>query len=32
MNTSGGYVYIPATDSVEVWRYFNDVASSVFVP
>jgi hypothetical protein len=32
MNTSGGYVYIPATDSVEVWRYFNDIASSVFVP
>jgi hypothetical protein len=32
MNTSGGYVYIPGTDSVEVWRYFNDVASSVFVP
>jgi hypothetical protein len=32
MNTSGGYVYIPAVDSVEVWRYFNDVASSVFVP
>jgi hypothetical protein len=32
MNTSGGYVYIAATDSVEVWRFFNDVASSVFVP
>jgi hypothetical protein len=32
LNTSGGYVYIPGTDSVEVWRYFNDVASSVFVP
>ena len=32
LNTSGGYVYIPGTDSVEVWRYFNDVASSVWVP
>jgi hypothetical protein len=32
LNSSGGYVYIPATDSVEVWRYFNDVASSVWVP
>ncbi len=32
MNTSGGYVFIPGTYSVEVWRYFNDVASSVFVP
>jgi hypothetical protein len=32
LNTSGGYVYIAATDSVEVWRFFNDVASSVFVP
>jgi hypothetical protein len=32
LNTSGGYVYLPATDSVEVWRYFNDVASSVWVP
>jgi hypothetical protein len=32
LNTSGGYVYIPGTDSVEVWRYFNDIASSFFVP
>ena len=32
LNTGGGYVYIPATDSVEVWRYFNDVTSSIFVP
>jgi hypothetical protein len=32
LNTSGGYVYIPGTDSVELWRYFNDVASSVWVP
>jgi hypothetical protein len=32
LNASGGYVYIPGTDSVEVWRYFNDVASSVWVP
>ena len=31
MNTSGGYVYIPGVDSVEVWRYFNDVTSSIFV-
>jgi hypothetical protein len=32
LNTWGGYVYIPGTDSVELWRYFNDVASSVWVP
>ena len=32
LNTSGGYVYIPGSDSVEVWRYFNDVTSSIFVP
>jgi hypothetical protein len=32
LNSSGGYVYIPGYDSVEVWRFFNDVASSVWVP
>ena len=32
LNASGGYVYIPGVDSVEVWRYFNDVTSSIFVP
>lgn len=32
MNTAGGYVYIPGVDSVEVWRFFNDVTSSIFVP
>ena len=32
LNTSGGYVYIPGVDSVEVWRFFNDVTSSIFVP
>ena len=32
LNASGGYVYIPPTDSVELWRYFNDVTSSVWVP
>jgi hypothetical protein len=32
LNSSGGYVFIPATDSVEVWRYFNDVTSSIWVP
>ena len=32
LNGSGGYVYIPGSDSVEVWRYFNDVTSSIFVP
>jgi hypothetical protein len=32
LNTTGGYVYIPGVDSVEVWRYFNDVTSSIFVP
>jgi hypothetical protein len=30
--TSDGYIYIPGQDSVEVWRYFNDVTSSVWVP
>ena len=30
--TSDGYVYIPGYDSVELWRYFNDLASSVWVP
>ena len=32
LNTTGGYVYIPGVDSVEVWRFFNDVTSSIFVP
>jgi hypothetical protein len=31
LNTTGGYVYIPGVDSVEVWRYFNDVTSSIWV-
>jgi hypothetical protein len=31
LNTAGGYVFIPGSDSVEVWRYFNDVTSSVMV-
>ena len=31
LNTSGGYVFIPGVDSVEVWRYFNDVTSSIWV-
>jgi hypothetical protein len=30
--TTDGYVYIPGQDSVELWRYFNDVTSSVWVP
>jgi hypothetical protein len=30
--TSDGYIYIPGQDSVELWRYFNDVTSSVWVP
>jgi hypothetical protein len=25
-------VYLPGGDSIEVWRYFNDVASSIWVP
>jgi hypothetical protein len=30
--TTDGYIYIPGQDSVELWRYFNDVTSSVWVP
>jgi hypothetical protein len=30
-NTVDGYVYLPGSDSVELWRYFNDVASSAWV-
>jgi hypothetical protein len=32
LNTSAGYTYIAANDSVELWHWFNDVASSVWVP
>jgi hypothetical protein len=32
LNSSGGWTYIGANDSVELWHWFNDVASSVWVP
>jgi hypothetical protein len=31
-NSAGGWTYVAANDSVELWRWFNDVASSVLVP
>ncbi len=32
LNGGGGAVAIPGYDSVEVWRYFNDLTSSIKVP
>ena len=32
LDTTDGYVYLPPADSVEVWRYFGNMASSIFVP
>ena len=32
LNSSGGWTYVAANDSVELWHWFNDVASSVWVP
>jgi hypothetical protein len=31
-DTTDGYVYLPAMDSVEVWRFFDNVTSSIWVP
>jgi hypothetical protein len=31
-DTTQGYVYLPGYDSVEVHRFFNDLASSIWVP
>ena len=32
LNSSGGWTYIANNDSVELWHWFNDQASSVWVP
>lgn len=32
LDQTDGYVYLPPADSVEVWRFFPALASSIFVP
>jgi hypothetical protein len=32
LDTTDGYVYLPPADSVEVWRFFSNMASSIWVP
>jgi len=32
LDTTDGYVYLPPADSVEVWHFFPNMASSIWVP
>jgi len=32
LDSTDGSVYLPPADSVEVWRFFGSMASSIFVP